>query len=231
VLVLTLATTAPLPAQYTGSTPVAQTPRQVPLVVPPPPTYRLPAAIQPVRYQLGGRAGAPDESQPAYQIQLEPPGLERLTQGLQSDSTLQERIRQETLSNPSTANERVDFPDEPILSRDRYMGRTGAWRQRGMVVEPNFVCYGKLLYEDKNAERYGWDFGGPGVALAYGQFLWDTLLLPAHLFNDPCRKNECSAGYCLPGDPVPFLLYPPEITVSGAVAEVAVIMALMAIFP
>jgi hypothetical protein len=202
----------------------------VPVAVPRTPTLQVPAPILPVRYQMPGRTSG-DESQPAYQIQLEPPGLERLTQGLQSDITLQERIRQETLSNPSTANERVDFPEEPILSRDRYVGRAGLWRERGMIVEPNFVNYGKLLYEDKNAERYGWDFGGPGVALAYGEFLWDTIFLPAHLLNDPCRKNESSAGYCLPGDPVPFLLYPPELTVSGAMAEVAVVMALVAIFP
>ena len=210
--------------------PAVETGRPVPVSLPRAPTMQVPAPIQQVHYQMGLR-GSGEENQPAYQIQLEPPGRERLSQGLQSDVTLQERIRQETLSNPATANERVDFPEEPILSRDRYAGREGLWRQRGMIAEPNFVNYGKLLFEDKNAERYGWDFGGAQVPLSYGLFLWDVATLPMHLFNDPCRKNESSAGYCLPGDPVPYLLYPPEVTLTGAVAEVAVVLALVAIFP
>jgi hypothetical protein len=52
-----------------------------------------------------------------------------------------------------------------------------------------------------------------------------------HCFNDPCRKNESSAGYCLPGDPTPYLCYPPGITLTGSAAEVAVAFALLAIFP
>jgi hypothetical protein len=216
-------------AQSTFASPAIETGRPVPVAVPRAPTMQVPAPILPVRYQMGGRT--PEEAQPAYHIQLEPPGLQRLAMGMQTDLTLQERIRQETLSNPSTASERVDFPEEPILSRDRYAGRSGIWQQRGLIVEPNFVNYHKLLYEDKNAERYGWDLGGIQPAVSYGLFLWDTALLPMHLFNDPCRKNESSAGYCMPGDPVPYLLYPPEVSLSGAAAEVAVILALVAIFP
>ena len=56
-------------------------------------------------------------------------------------------------------------------------------------------------------------------------------LLPYHMATDPCRKCECSAGYCLPGDPVPLLCYPPQLSLTGAVAEAATIAALFAIFP
>src|SRR5207253_10903390 len=84
-----------------------------------------------------------DDNQPTYQIQLEPPGLEQLARGMQSDDTLHERIRQHTLD--IDPNERVEFPAEPILSRDRYFGRAGLWPTRQMIVEPDFVCYGKLL--------------------------------------------------------------------------------------
>jgi hypothetical protein len=190
----------------------------------------VPAPVVPVRYQTSLR-GSTDESQPFYQIQLEPPGLERLAQSLESDASLQERVRQETLSNPSTANERVEFPEEPILSRDRYAGRAGIWQQRGVVAEPYFVNYRKLLGEDRNAERYGWDLGGIQPLVSYGLFLWDVATFPASAFNDPCRKNESNAGYCLPGDPTPYLLYPPDITVRGLAAEVSVVMGLIAIFP
>ncbi len=188
------------------------------------------AAAMPVRYQPA-TPGVGEASQPSYQIQLEPPGLGKLATVLQTDASLQERIRQETLSNPSTATERVEFPDEPILSRDRYAGRGNLWQQRGIVAEPNFVNYRKLLFQDVNAERYGWDLGFIQPFVSYGLFLKDVALLPMHLFNDPCRKNESSTGYCLPGDPVPYLCYPPGITLSGAVAEVATVFALLAIFP
>jgi hypothetical protein len=201
-----------------------------PVPVPPPPVFQVPPAVVPVRYQMSLR-GSGEEGQPFYQIQLEPPGLGRLATVLQSDATLQERIRQETLSNPSTATERVEFPEEPILSRDRYAGRGDLWRARNLIAEANYVNYRKLLFEDKNAERYGWDLGWIQPFVSYGIFLWDVVWLPAHAFNDPCRLNESSAGYCLPGDPVPYLLYPPELTVSGAVAEVATLFALLAIFP
>ena len=38
----------------------------------------------------------------------------------------------------------------------------------------------------------------------------DVALCPYH-FGDPCRETDCSAGHCLPGDPVPYGCYPPEI--------------------
>ena len=164
------------------------------------------------------------------QVQLTPPGLERLSR-LDSDQKLFERIRQETLS--SNPNERPMFPESPILSRERYMGRGALWQPRRLTVEPNFVCYGKLqsLFEDKNAERYGWDFGPLSPPLSFTKFLYDTAFFPMRAFANPCRLHECSAGHCLPGDPVPFQLYPMEWSVEGLSAEVAVIVALVAIFP
>jgi hypothetical protein len=220
----------PAAAQVTVVQQAVETGRPVPVSKPEVPAMHVPAPVVPVRFQMGIR-GSADESQPFYQIQLEPPGLQQLAQGMQSDATLQERIRQQTLSNPATANERVDFPDEPILSYGRYAGRGPLWQQRSLIVEPHYVNYWKLLYEDKNAERYGWDLGEIQPVVSYGLFLWDTVLLPLHLFNDPCRKTESSAGYCLPGDSTPYLLYPPQVTLTGALAEVAVIVALAAIFP
>jgi hypothetical protein len=35
----------------------------------------------------------------------------------------------------------------------------------------------------------------------------------------------------LPGDPVPLLIYPPELSLTGTVMEAGTIVALFAIFP
>ena len=49
---------------------------------------------------------------------------------------------------------------------------------------------------------------------------------------DLCSEQfDSSAGKCLPGDPTPLLLYPPEISFSGLLGEAGVIAAGVAIFP
>jgi len=183
------------------------------------------AAYQP---PAGAPGGNTDEVQ-GYQIQLEPPGLERLQMSLQSEENLKERIRQE--NRQRVPMERVIFPEEPILSREVYYGRGPIWPERQEVVIPNFLCYKRLLFEEKNSERYGWDLGILQPLISAGAFYADVVTLPYHLATDPCRCYECNAGYCLPGDPVPYLLYPPDLSVTGTVAEAATILALVAIFP
>jgi hypothetical protein len=204
-------------------------PAQAPPPLPPPRPIAIgqSSGIQPVRFQPP--AGAP-EPRLEFELQLVIPGLKRLSR-LESDEKLFERIRQETLAiNP---NERPEFPESPLLSRDRYMGRGDLWHRRQLTVEPNYVCYGKMqaMFEDRNAERYGWDFGPVSVPLCHAKFYADLAMLPLRAFANPCRRHECGTGYCLPGDPVPFMLYPVEVNVKGVAAEVAVIAALCAIFP
>jgi hypothetical protein len=189
----------------------------------PSPQTPVARSVVPVRYQTT----VVEETQKEYQIQLEPPGLERIAR-LDSDETLQERIKQETRTH--SPNEIVIFPEEPILSRDRYYGRRGAWQERVLTVEPYYVSYGHLYFQDLNAERYGWDLGPIHPLICTAKFYYDLAMLPIHITNDPCG-SEASTGYCLPGDPVPFTLYPPEVTVKGTITEMAVILALVAIFP
>ena len=55
--------------------------------------------------------------------------------------------------------------------------------------------------------------------------------MPYHMGTQPLRHYDTGAGQCLPGDPVPFLLYPPEFSLTGAIAEAGVVVALYAIFP
>jgi hypothetical protein len=157
-------------------------------------------------------------------IQLVPPGPERLFR-LESEGNLMERWKQEAMAR---LNERIEFPEEPVLSKEKYAGR--AWPERDVLVEPNYVCYHKLLFEDVNTERYGWELGPIQPVASSLRFFADAALLPYNLARDPCSA-EVSAGHCLPGDPVPYLLYPPEWSVTGAVFEAASVLGVVALFP
>ncbi len=187
------------------------------------------ASLQRARFQQGAGGGLyGEESGNEIQIQLEPPGLERIGR-IDTEAELKERIRQETKQrNPM---ERVTFPDEPVLSRETYFGRGAAWPHRTELVAPNYVCYGRLLFQQTNMERYGWDLGILSPAISAAEFFFDVASLPYHVATAPWRCYESSAGYCLPGDPVPLLLYPPELSVTGTIGEAAALLGVLAIFP
>jgi hypothetical protein len=161
-----------------------------------------------------------------YNIQLEPPGPHRLFR-LESEESLQNRMRQE--GRQRYPEERVIFPEEPLLSKVAYAGR--AWGPQYRFAEPNYVCYSRLYFEQPNFERYGWDLGAITPMVSAGKAFADMALLPYHFGTDPCHRYDCSAGWCLPGDPVPLLLYPPEQSVTGYVSEAGAALALLAIFP
>jgi hypothetical protein len=170
---------------------------------------------------------APGETgEDSFQIQLTPPGPQRLFR-LESEPALQERMRQEARQRPQP--ERIEFPDEPIISRDQYAGRS--YPESNLVVEPLYLCYDRLYFEDLNSERYGWDLGFIQPALSVAVFWKDLALLPYHIWSDPCRQYECNAGYCLPGDPVPYLIYPPGLSLTGTVAEALTVIGIVAILP
>jgi hypothetical protein len=182
--------------------------------------------INPARYQAPPTYGVPGGAAP-YPIQLEPPGLERLAQSLQTDQALQERVRQELRTREPP--ERAVFPESPVLSTETYQGR--AFEPHTLAVEPTYVVYDRLYFQQKNFERYGWDLGIVGPVVSAGLFYFDWVTWPYHLGTDPCRCMDSNAGYCLPGDPVPLMLYPPELSLTGAALEVGTILTLVAIFP
>jgi len=175
--------------------------------------------------KLPGDAGASDESQD-YFVQLEPPGPQRLFR-LESEQSLHERMRQEALQRPSP--DRIEFPSYKPLSDTPFLARE--WPLQTEYAEACYVCYGRLFFEELNAERYGWDLGviAPVVSTLY--FYKDLALLPYHIGTQPFCCFDCSAGHCLPGDPVPYLCYPPKLSVPGTLAEAGTVLALMAIFP
>jgi hypothetical protein len=184
--------------------------------------YQAPMA--PAQGAAQGPAGEGTELE--YHLQLEPPGLQRVIR-LDSEKQLDERLRQEARERP--VPERIQFPQEPILSRERYSGRHFPHSEE--VVEPNYLVYQRLYFQERNSERYGWDLGIVQPLVSAGAFYWDVATLPYHLATDPFRKYDSNAGECLPGDPVPYLLYPPALSMSGAVAEAGTIFVLLAVFP
>ncbi len=157
-------------------------------------------------------------------IPLAFPGNDRLFQ-LESEKSLMERMRQSARDK----GEPTIFPKEPVISTGTYVPRT--FPMAVEVVEPHYLCHKRLLFQDLNSERYGWDLGIIQPVVSAGLFYKDLVLLPYHYFTRPCDCYECSAGYCLPGDPVPYLCYPPEISVTGAVAEAGVVAGILAAFP
>lgn len=189
----------------------------------PPPNAPLVAPSNPLDIR-------PGESSISYSIQLEPPGPERLFR-LESEDAMKERMRQEKRNTPQM--ERLVFPEEIVLSRSNYDSswRSRNWQTTVRLVEPNYLVHGRLLFHEKNSERYGWDLGPIQPFVSAGFFLGDMALLPYHLATDPFRRWESNAGYGLPGDPVPYMLYPIGASSTGSVAEAAVVFALLACFP
>ena len=116
-----------------------------------------------------------------------------------------------------------------VCSTSRRAPRVFAASQ--MTVEPTYVCYGRLAFEEVNSERYGWEISFLQPFVSAGWFYWDVVSLPYHAFTQPCRCFDCSAGYCLPGDPVPYLLYPPGASWTGALGQAGAVISLIAIFP
>lgn len=125
------------------------------------------------------------------------------------------------------------LPEGPSLASTagRYVPKTLGYAPTQLSLEPGYVVYRRLFFEDVNAERYGWDLGllSPVVSSAY--FYKDVMLFPAHLGTNARERYETSAGKCLPGTPVPYFLYPPEISLSGAVFGAAAITGVALLLP
>ncbi len=217
-----------LAATFLGitSTAYAQTPRPASV----PPALKIDPAVQRVVMQMQAetpRGGSADPEPLGTQVQLTPPGPERIFGRLDSEREFQERVRQEALER--TPPERIAFPPEPILTTQRFVRRV--FPPISEVIEPQYVTFSRLHFEQKNFERYGWDLGYITPFVCAGKFFWDCALFPYHVGTDPFRKFDTGAGQCLPGSPVPLVMYPPEISVTGAVLEATVIVGLFGIFP
>lgn len=167
----------------------------------------------------------PDEDTEAL-IRVELPGPNRLFR-CEPEGAVFERIRQEG-RRPGTAS-RTIFPEEQPVSTEPFVLRS--WTASSTLVAPIYVCHGRLLFEQPNFERQGWDVGVLTPAVSLGTFWFDMLALPVHLWNHPCYCYECSVGKCLPGDPAPLYGYPPDITATGLAGGAATYLGGVFIFP
>ncbi len=161
-----------------------------------------------------------------YDIQLDPPESERLFGTVQSEESLDQRLYQQARQQ----GDRVAFPNEKPVTTIPYKERE--YPPLTSYIEPNYVCYHRLYFEGRNAERYGWDLGFVQPFVSAALFYKDLALFPYNAFSRPFDRVESSAaGLCLPGDPVPYLLYPPGLSLTGALGEAGAVAGLLAIFP
>jgi len=191
----------------------------------------LPGQIPPAAPGLGGPgtglSGRPSQDPYEAYIRLDPPGRERLFGSRDTERELEERMRQER--KDLGGGDPIQFPEKPELTTESYQTRQFA--PTVCLEEPSYIVYRRLYFEEKNSERYGWDLGPIQPVISTLYFLKDVACLPHNFASFPCRRFDTNAGQCQPGDPVPYLCYPPELTWSGLLAEAGVIGLLFWVIP
>jgi hypothetical protein len=177
-----------------------------------------------------GRPAWAQENLPTPAKVPETPDPQRVFR-LESEATLLERMAEEARRgiNPLGPPYKFVYPSYPPVPPPAFLARN--WESLVEIVEPAYLCYGRLYFEQINAERYGWDLGPLHPLISAGIFYFDLGTLPYHAATEPLRRYECNTGYALPGDPMPLLLYRPEWSLSGALAEAAAIGLMFVIFP
>jgi hypothetical protein len=248
---------ATLPQPTARSAPVDRPPRPVFNV---PPMDTVPTAAYPAQDKEpvgpGGlpipKPGGSGDTPPTTALKKEikePPGGATVTQlprreqiftvynDPQLEQAIMDRIREDLRRDGKYTPEQeqyLRFPPLPVLSPPSvpYVAKTWQYQPYKFTVEPFYVVHRRLFFEEKNAERAGWDLGPLSTLVAATHFYVETLLFPAHLV-DGCTYGfwDTSAGKCFPGTPNPYLLYPPNLTLSGSVFEAGVVTGFAFLFP
>jgi hypothetical protein len=189
-------------------------------------TQAPPMATQPV--QTGTQPVQPVPTpKPGTAMQLDPEKVFRVDSNDSLDQRMINELYQEALNyynedvkkfpaldKPKIGDYKV--PDSKIsLTTVGYQPKTIHYPPVQARLEPGFVVHRRLMFEEVNAERYGWDLGllSPVVSTAY--FYKDLLLWPAHMASNWRERYSTNAGKQLPGTPVPYFLYPPELSITG----------------
>lgn len=157
---------------------------------------------------------------------------------LELEKAIMERLRQDLIEQQKKYSPEAErylvFPPLPVVSPPGvpYRPKTVAYAPSKMIVEPGYVVHRRLHFEEKNAERAGWDLGPLSAVLGAGYFVRDALLWPQSLASG-CVTGfwSTSAGKCLPGTPAPYYLYPVGLTVTGTAFETLVVATTAFIFP
>ena len=149
----------------------------------------------------------------------------------QLEKWVMEKLR--VTQNISPNDTSLRFPEQEIIGAGlKYQSKSSSYPAMKESFEPMFLVHRRLLFEEMNAERYGWDLGvlQPLVSMAY--FYADFMLLPNTLMSGFAQGFwDSSAGKCMPGSPVPYMLYPPELTLSGGTFEGVVLTGLAFAIP
>lgn len=185
--------------------------------------------VSPPQRPANGAADRPPPTPVVYQEQDATgvlPGPSRLFKRI-SEKDVFDEIRGQARRKPGAA--RAIFPEDTIISKDKWMGRN--WSPMIETVEPNYVGHGRLYFEQQNFERGGWDFGILQPMVSLGVFYADVITFPYQFWTRPMQRYDASAGKCLPGDPSPLFLYPPELSLTGLTAEGAGVVGLLVLFP
>jgi hypothetical protein len=217
----------------------------VPVVKPPAPempTLTVPAGGQTLYYQKDAKTGVETAAfqqpgtgpsmvpqLPPGAINTKPPDVADI--GLHSDQDLYRLIREEAeqVNVPARDNIFKNLPADYVdLSKVPYAPR--AFQPAVERVEPNYVCYNRLYFEDKNAERYGWELGVLQPVWSTLKFYKDFIMFPYNFGTRVCQRYETDAGYCLPGDPVPYIIYPVELSATGGLLQAGTTVGLIGIF-
>ena len=166
------------------------------------------------------------------------PGAQRLFMR-ESEANFYERIRQDAKRYPGS-NPAIFPTDEPVISRDFYVHpnyprldpRTKLpYSPMASLVEPGYVIHHRLLFEQPNFERTGYDFGAAQPFIHLGVFYYDVALLPYHACSTSTSLLEANVGKCLPGDPAPFVIPCERYSVTGLVGQFGAIIGLNYLFP
>jgi hypothetical protein len=162
---------------------------------------------------------------------LSPPEPQRVFR-LESEHELMERMAREARQGltPMGLSYALVLPTYPPVP-PQVDSIPRPWEPLAEIIEPAYLCYGRLYFEQINSERYGWDLGPLHPLISAGIFYLDVATLPYHAATDPLRRYECNTGYALPGDPMPLLLYRPNLNLPGALAEAAAVGLMFVIFP
>ena len=145
---------------------------------------------------------------------------------LDSQKMFEERMRQQALQR--TPPDSVQFPANAPITTTTLVRKPPSTTIPG--TPPSFVtyrCISKRRMRNDSAGTWALFNRRCHSLISIRTFL----LCPHNYFSHPLRRYESCAGYCLPGDPVPYILYPPEFTLTGSVAEAAIIVGLFAILP
>jgi hypothetical protein len=150
----------------------------------------------------------------------------------ENDDALDRRILRESGHTASDA-----FPDfvkrNPLVPPGtKYEPKTASYPPTKAILEPEYVVHRRLYFEDRNSERAMWDAGPFQMLISTSYFYWDAVMLPHNIASGGFRERyDTSAGKCLPGDPTPYLLYPPGFTRFGLLVEGGFYTGLGFIFP